>query len=618
MDRKEKKVYMKRNNQFFKNYYTSSQDNLLKVFAFPSAVLTLIYVSFWFLLDNDIPLSQQILLWMLVVSYGLLYILLKLSNFVRTYIRCFYYINYYVTCITMIYITYLSDFRGEYSLTLMMIIFYLSMTFEKMRPLLLFLISNFVLILLMILIDLLFHNHTNRNALLLLNCLIVISALSILNRYIRNKDVQALRQLALYDPATGLVNRNFLEHNLNQLLDYSGSKEQSVAILFFDLDKFKKINDSMGHSFGDAVLRKASQVIKQCLKEDEILVRYGGDEFIAVLKDSGHQEATETAKKITDAFSSQIYVKGRSIDLTVSIGICIFPIDARDSDTLIKLADIAMYYSKIQGSNNYLIFKKAMIHGILRRQQLEDGLKEAVQKKELLLYYQPQIEFKTNKIIGAEALVRWIHPEYGMLSPSEFIPISEETGLIIPIGEWILKTACMQCKAWLEEGLPVILISVNVSYYQLKHPGFIQTVTDALAESGLEARYLELEITESIIRKAEELRFILYELIPLGVHISIDDFGVGYSSLSMLQYLVINNLKIDMSFIKDILKNPKSDAIVKAVIEMGIHLNCTITAEGVETEEQADFLRTNNCTIGQGYLFGKPMEAAEFEKLLKL
>jgi EAL domain-containing protein (putative c-di-GMP-specific phosphodiesterase class I) len=276
-----------------------------------------------------------------------------------------------------------------------------------------------------------------------------------------------------------------------------------------------------------------------------------------------------------------------------------------------------MYLAKSQGRNRYVLFNHEMNADVTRRLQLENGLKRALQNGEFMIKYQPQIDFATGAILGVEALIRWNHPEFGIIPPDEFIPIAEDTGLIVPIGEWILKTACKQSVTWQKAGLKPITMAVNVSYRQLTYKGFIHSVQEALKESGLNSKYLELEITESLLREAEKLKMILEEFKTMGIKLAIDDFGVGYSSLSMLQHIEINTLKIDMSFIREIPESGKAAAMVKTIIEIGKNLNCRTTAEGIETLEQADFLKENRCNFGQGYLFSRPLDETEFEKLLK-
>lgn len=433
----------------------------------------------------------------------------------------------------------------------------------------------------------------------------------------RIKSEEKINQMALYDSVTSLPNRYFLNLQLKTSFERSQDGGQPVALMFIDLDRFKIINDTMGHNFGDAVLQQASLEIKKHLFESDFISRYGGDEFVVILENTWPKRAKQTAQHILEGFSNPLNVREQRIDITPSIGISFYPMDCNDAETLIKYADTAMYQAKSVGKNNYKFYKPQMNHEVSRRMQLESGLRKALQNGEFIVHYQPQIDFLTGIICGAEALIRWNHPELGMVSPKEFIPLAEETELIIPIGEWVLKTACTQNKAWQDMGLEPINMAVNVSSRQLKYKYFINIVQEILDESRLKAEYLELEITESILMDIEELKLVFDELNPMGIKLSIDDFGVGYSSLSMLQHIAINNLKIDQSFIDNIPDNPKAAAMVKTIIDIGKNLNCIIIAEGIETKRQAAFLKANNCNIGQGYLFSRPLEASDFEKLLR-
>jgi diguanylate cyclase (GGDEF)-like protein/PAS domain S-box-containing protein len=433
----------------------------------------------------------------------------------------------------------------------------------------------------------------------------------------RKKAQERITYMALYDSVTGLPNRYFLNSHLKSRLETSQQNHRPVALIFIDFDRFKVINDTMGHSFGDDVLKQVSQEIKTCLNEKDFISRYGGDEFVIILENAWTERTKQSVENIIKRFSSSINIQGHRIDITLSIGISFYPMDSSEADTLIKYADIAMYQAKSQGRNNYRYYKPEMKNEIFRKMQMENALRKALKNHEFIIHYQPQVDILSGDICGAEALIRWNHPEVGLVPPDEFISLAEETGLIVPIGEWVLKTACMQNMAWQRSGLKPINMAVNVSYHQLKSPGFINSVQEALRESGLQPEYLELEITESVLKDAKELKLVLDKLKPMGIKLSIDDFGVGYSSLSMLQYVVIDNLKIDKSFIGSISDNAKAAAIVRTIIDIGKNLNCSIIAEGVEEKEQVNFLKENNCDICQGYLFSRPLKAKDFEELFR-
>lgn len=597
--------------------FIRTDDKLIEILLLLSAIIVPVFVFFWIRLNPEVSVLRQMFGWIAAISVVLFYCLMHISSFIRHHLSFIFHGFAYLTNLAVLYFAYSKDFSAEVSLGLMFCFFYNTFTFDRMRSLLYYLTTNLALLGLSVYMQRAYKNIYRNTDLTILTCFVVFSFVAILNLYIRNKDRRALDKMAHYDPVTGILNRYSLDLHFNNILKTYKSRGKSLGIMFIDLDKFKTINDVMGHSFGDAVLRQASLEIKKCLHKNDFIVRYGGDEFIAVLENTSPDRVKQAAQQIIKAFSNSLTIRDSRIDITASIGICFYPVDSSDAETLVKYADIAMYEAKSRGRNNYVFYKREMSHKASRKMQLDNGLRNALENHEFIVYYQPQIDLVTGDILGVEALIRWKHPEFGIVPPNEFIPIAEETGLIVPIGEWVLKTACMQSKAWQSSGLKNINMAVNVSYRQLKNKGFINSLQKILKESQLEPKCLELEITESVLRDAEELKLALDELSQIGVKLSIDDFGVGYSSLSMLQHVAINNLKIDMSFIRDIPESSKAEAMVKTIIDMGRNLNCSITAEGIEAKEQADFLKENKCNLGQGYLFSKPLDGPDFERFLR-
>jgi len=428
----------------------------------------------------------------------------------------------------------------------------------------------------------------------------------------QKKSEETIRQMALYDSVTGLPNRYYLSSYLHKSLQKSDVENTPVALLFIDFDRFKIINDTLGHTFGDKVLERVSTEMEACLKEEDFLARYAGDEFIVILDNGLPERAGEVAGNIIKRFSDSLNIEGQMINTTPSIGISFYPIDADDVETLLKNADIAMYQAKAQGRNNFQFYTPDMHFQFTQKIEMEGALRKALQNDEFVIHYQPLIDLKSGGIYGAEALIRWKHPKFGLVRPDVFIPIAEETGLVVPIGDWVLKTACMQSKAWRDSGLPPIHMAVNISYHHLKHEGFISSIRQVLKETEMEPQYLELEMTEDALKDGDELKCILEIIASIGVKISIDDFGLGCSSFNILQNIAINNLKIDKSITKNIARNSKAEAIVKTIIELGKNLNCKIIAEGIEEKEQVDLLAKYHCDIGQGFLFSKPLESEEF------
>ena len=448
----------------------------------------------------------------------------------------------------------------------------------------------------------------------------VVNYISIFNDITERKESERhIQFMAHYDALTKLPNRALFGDRLAQALATARRSGKKAALLFLDLDRFKSINDSLGHQPGDLLLQSVAARLKSCVREMDTVCRQGGDEFIVLLSEIDKMEdAAHIALKIVEAMSKEHFVGGSNLIITCSIGISIYPDDAVDGSLLIKNADAAMYHAKESGRNNFQFFTPDMNAEASERLALESDLRRAVQHEEFLLHYQPQIDNRSGKIIGMEALIRWRHPDKGMVSPARFIPIAEYCGLINAMGEWVLKTACIQNRKWQDEGLLNVPVAVNISALQFHQKNFKETVARILRESGLAPGYLELEITEGVtVREIEATVRLLNELKQMGVLISIDDFGTGYSSLSYLKRFPIDKLKIDQSFVRDISTDADDAAIVQTIISMGHGLRLKVIAEGVETAEQLAFLKQWQCDEIQGYYFSKPLAADEFAEYVK-
>lgn len=431
----------------------------------------------------------------------------------------------------------------------------------------------------------------------------------------RKKADQIIHHMAYYDTLTGLPNRNmFKEHLNNRLLN---SEDEKLAVLFLDLDRFKVINDTKGHSTGDHVLQLVAKRLSAAVLDEGLVSRQGGDEFLLLLNDATNDKIECISQRIINDFSQPLYIEDDEFFVTTSIGISIYPIDGDDQETLIKNADTAMYLAKDRGKNNYQYYNPNLNNLSTRKMKLEVELRKALENDQLTIYYQPQVELSTKKIIAVEALLRWNSPKYGSISPTEFIPIAEETGLIVPIGRWVLQKVSEQHKQWKSAGITSLRVAVNVSVRQMQENCFANDVKQVIKEHDLNPLDLELEITESIMQNIENSTIVLNELKELGVTLSIDDFGKGYSSLSYLKHLPIDTIKIDKSFVDDICDTSNNGSIAKAIIDMGHNLGFTIVAEGIEQEEQAEFLKGNSCEYGQGYFFSKPMPAEKVFLLLE-
>jgi len=425
--------------------------------------------------------------------------------------------------------------------------------------------------------------------------------------------------VATHDVLTGLANRSLLIDHIDISLAQANRHHEKIAILFLDLDRFKLINDTLGHEAGDELLQQVGERLNHCVRGGDLVARLGGDEFVVVLNYiSSEEEVCVIAKKIIALFVTPFNIAGQQNYITTSIGICLYPLDADDTQTLIKKADTAMYHAKDQGKNNFQFFTEELNQRLTQRVDLEKSLRKAIKNGNFELYYQPQIPTNKDSIFGLEALIRWIHPEKGIISPADFIPIAEETGLIIPLGEWILKTACQQLQQWRNQGLENLKVSVNLSAIQFNDKDLLKQIKTALTESSLPPQYLVCELTESMMMENIEAHIQVLESIKkLGIQISIDDFGTGYSSLSYLKRFPIDELKIDKSFVDDIEFSHDDKNIVRSIITLGHNLGLEIVAEGVETEAQLNFLQENNCNYIQGYYFSKPLPTQDVFSFIK-
>ena len=424
--------------------------------------------------------------------------------------------------------------------------------------------------------------------------------------------------LAQHDSLTDLPNRILLNDRLNQAMAVAHRHRQNLAVLFVDLDRFKHINDSLGHAVGDRLLQSTAQRLRACVRSSDTISRQGGDEFVILLHEVTHaQDAAVSADKIRLALSAPHHIDGHDLHVTASIGIATYPADGTDAETLLQHADFAMYHAKDSGRNNYQFFEPDMTARAVERQSVEEGLRHAIERQELVLHYQPKMNLRTGAIVGVEALIRWRHPQRGLVPPAQFIPIAEECGLIVPIGRWVLREACRQARAWQDAGLPPMRIAINISAVELRAKDFVAGVRTILTETGLEPRYLELELTETfLMQDSDSTADVLHALKDVGVQLALDDFGTGYSSLSYLKRFPIDTLKIDRSFVRDLTTDADDASIVSAVISMGNSLHMRVVAEGVETREQLAFLQAQSCPYGQGYHFSRPVVAREFTQLL--
>lgn len=442
---------------------------------------------------------------------------------------------------------------------------------------------------------------------------------------------EQLRYLAYHDDLTGLSNRQSFREHLQKFLTLAKRDDYHVGVLFIDLDRFKRINDTLGHEFGDKLLAQVAKILLNNLRDCDLIARdakesdvsevarLGGDEFIVMLsKVSDTNDIAQVAQRIIDSVSKPIKIGQYEVAVTPSVGISVYPQDGEEGELLMKNADVAMYYAKERGRRCYKFYSDSLNARALERLQLEESLRAALVRDEFELYYQPQVDMKTETISSVEALIRWNHPTLGMVSPGEFIPIAEETGLIIEIGEWVMKTACAQAKQWMNEGLPACRMSINLSSVQFKRSALTETIKQIIEETGLPPEYLELELTESAVMTDVEQNIMrLRQLKDMGIKVAIDDFGTGYSSLSYLKKFPIDTLKIDRSFVTDLAENKEDEAIVKAIMALADTMNLEVIAEGVESKSQLAILRQYECELIQGFLFSRPLNKHDIALLLK-
>lgn len=436
----------------------------------------------------------------------------------------------------------------------------------------------------------------------------------------REKAERKIRHMAYHDALTDLPNRLLFHERLNEAFHRSEKTGTILAVLFIDLDRIKVINDTLGHHIGDELLKYWADKLKANKRPQDTVARFGGDEFIVLLTDiTSINEVLTFAGFIPQLFSEPFTYGEHDLYVTSSIGISVYPSDGTDADTLIKNADTAMYRAKEKGGNTFQLYRSEMNVRSLERLNMEIDLRRAMERREITVYYQPIVDLGSGGIYGMEALVRWKHPIRGMISPAEFIPLAEETGLIVPIGNWVLKEACRQNGEWIAQGLPPLVVAVNISVNQFQQPGFIQLIKGTLESTGLDPKLLCLEITENVAMK--NVNYIVEtidKLRELGVRISIDDFGTGYSSLSYLKRFRVHTLKIDQSFIQELTTDEENAAIVTALIAMSHKMNIKALAEGVETKAQLEFLRRYGCDEIQGYLFSTPLPVSDFEHLIRV
>ena len=435
----------------------------------------------------------------------------------------------------------------------------------------------------------------------------------------QNKQTQEkLNHLAYHDALTDLPNQVLFKDRLKQAIAYSRRSDQMHAVLLLNLDRFKTINDSLGYTAGDRLLQSVAQRLTSCVRESDTVARFGSDEFAVLLTQiSRAQDAANAARAIKEVLDQAFIFDEQEVFISTSIGISLYPHDDRDTAGLLKNAGAALDRAKVQGGNDYQFYTAGGTTRALKQLVLESNLRGALEREEFVVHYQPQVAIPDFHLVGMEALVRWRHPSLGMLYPSEFVPLAEDSGLIIALGDWVTRAACLENKAWQDAGLAPMRLSVNFSARQFQQPSFMSTVAEILKETNLDPRWLELELTESsIMKEPEQAIEKLHELKLMGIKVAIDDFGTGYSSLNYLKRFPIDTLKIDKSFVADVCKDPHDTAIVRAIITLGHALDLTVIAEGVETQEQLQYLTSLGCDVVQGFLFSKSLTASAFEELL--
>ncbi|GED59355.1 EAL domain-containing protein [Brevibacillus formosus] len=433
----------------------------------------------------------------------------------------------------------------------------------------------------------------------------------------RKQSEETIHHLAYHDALTDLPNRRMYVQQLSKEMMQAKRFQSNLAVLFLDLDRFKDVNDSFGHDVGDMLLVEAAKRLQACLKPGDVVARLGGDEFTIMQNQlQDRSEATALAEQIMYQLQRPFELDGHVFNVSCSIGIALYPQDGDNPEDLLKRADTALYTVKSRGKNGYDFFDPTMEAKSLERILMENEMRKAIEQEQFQIYYQPKIDIATSAMTGMEALVRWVHPELGIIPPNRFIPIAEETGMILALGEWILKQACKQNKIWHDQGY-TLKVSVNLSARQIYQKDLVEMIKDILQETNLSPNWLELEITESIFVKMEEATAVLQQIRDIGIQISIDDFGTGYSSFSYIKSLPVDTIKIDASFIRDIHHNQESQAIVKAIVTIAQSLNMNVIAEGIELHDQVAALKENGCDHGQGYLFSKPLPTDDFDQLLR-
>ncbi|GIO04019.1 hypothetical protein J31TS6_00470 [Brevibacillus reuszeri] len=433
----------------------------------------------------------------------------------------------------------------------------------------------------------------------------------------RKQSEELIHYLAYHDALTELPNRRMYVQHLGKEIMQAKRFHSNMAVLFLDLDRFKDVNDSFGHDVGDLLLIEAAKRLKSCVKPGDMVGRLGGDEFTVLISNlTEREEAAAVAEQIMQVMQQPFHLNGQAFNISSSIGISLFPQDGDNAEDLLKRADTALYTVKSRGRNGFDFFDPSMEAKSLERILMENELRKAIEQEHFQIYYQPKMDIKTGTLTGMEALVRWVHPELGIIPPNRFIPIAEESGMIIPLGEWILKESCRQNKRWHDQGYE-LKVSVNLSVRQIYQKDLLDMIKATLEETQLEPEWLELEITESIFVKMDEATVVLQQIREIGIHISIDDFGTGYSSFSYIKSLPVDTIKIDASFIRDVHHNQESQAIVKAIVTIADSLNMKVVAEGIELNDQVAALQENGCGHGQGYLFSRPLATADFEQFLR-